>query len=645
MEKRNGSASGRNNSANKPKGFDRKGEGGGAGSFKKRDSSMGEDRPFKKRDNATGGDRPFKKRENSAGGERPFKKREETGGDRPFKKRDDAAGGRPYPKREGAPGGDRPFKKREDSGDKPFYKKDSAGGGDRPYKKREGGASGSEDKSYKSWESKGSSDRPYKKRDGAAGGDKPYGKRSAGGDGDRKFSGGKSDGGDFKKKEYKKPFSKDGDGASAYGDKPYKKSFRDGDKPDRYESKKGEGKPFPKSDDRKFTPASGGKFFAGKDVDGKKHDKKDGKGGEKENYYKNAHDEGYIDESDDTSFDMHLLSKVSNPDRENTGITKKGSADKGNRKRVVKSDDKRPFKKNVEFKPFDRKNAKTGAGAAPKNVEKKRKDDLDDLDEEEEDEDDIEKYVSAGLPIPKKKPAQPSEPGSMPLNKYIAHSGVCSRRDAAIVVKEGKVKVNNEVILDPGHKVNEGDQVTLSDKKLTIQKGKVYILLNKPKDYITTNEDPQGRKTVMDLIEGAEADRLFPIGRLDRNTSGLLLITNDGDLAQKLSHPSYKIKKIYQVALDKPLSKADSEKIVEGIELEDGVAYVDALAYLENKNEIGLEIHSGKNRIVRRIFESLGYVVEKLDRMMYAGLTKKNLPRGKWRYLNEREIILLKHFK
>jgi 23S rRNA pseudouridine2605 synthase len=243
----------------------------------------------------------------------------------------------------------------------------------------------------------------------------------------------------------------------------------------------------------------------------------------------------------------------------------------------------------------------------------------------------------------KKRPETASYP--MPLNKYIAHSGECSRRDAAELVRQGKAKVNGELITDPGHKVNATDKITLSGKKLTPQKGLVYILLNKPKGFITTNEDEKGRKTVMDLIGNAGVGRVFSIGRLDRATTGLLLLTNDGALAQKLSHPSYNTKKVYHVTLDKPFTQADFEKVLAGVELEDGKAEVDEMAYLEKKNELGLEIHSGKNRIVRRIFESLGYVVEKLDRMMYAGLTKKNLPRGKWRFLDEREIVLLKHFK
>jgi 23S rRNA pseudouridine2605 synthase len=243
----------------------------------------------------------------------------------------------------------------------------------------------------------------------------------------------------------------------------------------------------------------------------------------------------------------------------------------------------------------------------------------------------------------KKPPVAANFP--MPLNKYIAHSGECSRRDAAELVHQGKAKVNGELIIDPGHKINETDKVTLSGKKLTLQTGMVYILLNKPKGFITTNDDPQGRRTVMELVASADVGRLYPVGRLDRATTGLLLMTNDGALAQKLSHPSGKIKKVYHVTLDKPLTQTDFDKIMEGIELEDGKSIIDEMAYLESKNEIGLEIHSGKNRIVRRTFESLGYVVEKLDRVMYAGLTKKNLPRSKWRFLDEREIILLKHFK
>lgn len=235
---------------------------------------------------------------------------------------------------------------------------------------------------------------------------------------------------------------------------------------------------------------------------------------------------------------------------------------------------------------------------------------------------------------------------NMPLNKYIAHCGVCSRRDAVELIKAGKATVNGETILEPGHKIKVKDEVTVNGKKVTPVKGLVYILLNKPKDYLTTTEDPQNRKTVLDLIKQATSERVYPVGRLDRNTSGVLLLTNDGELSQKLTHPSNEIKKVYAVSLDKPLTKAHFDAIVKGTELEDGPIQVDALAYTEagDKTQIGVEIHSGRNRIVRRIFEHYGYDVKGLDRVMFAGLTKKNVNRGKWRFLTEREVRELKFF-
>lgn len=233
----------------------------------------------------------------------------------------------------------------------------------------------------------------------------------------------------------------------------------------------------------------------------------------------------------------------------------------------------------------------------------------------------------------------------IPLNKYIAHSGVCSRRDAAELIKQGKATVNGKPVTEPGTRVAMSDTIKLNGKKITPSRHFVYILLNKPKDYITTTEDPQGRKTVLSLVKQATTERVYPVGRLDRNTSGVLLLTNDGDLAQKLAHPKHEIKKVYHVTLDRPLIKQDFEKIASGIQLEDGLATVDAIAYAEakDKTEVGLEIHSGRNRIVRRIFEHLGYDVRGLDRVMYAGLTKKNVQRGKWRLLNDKEIRILKY--
>jgi 23S rRNA pseudouridine2605 synthase len=234
----------------------------------------------------------------------------------------------------------------------------------------------------------------------------------------------------------------------------------------------------------------------------------------------------------------------------------------------------------------------------------------------------------------------------MPLNKFLAHSGISGRREAAEIVKQGKVKVNNVVITEPGHKVSLRDEIRVNGKKVFVSKNLVYILLNKPKDYITTTDDPQGRKTVLDIIGKATPERIYPVGRLDRNTSGVLLLTNDGELSQKLTHPSNNIKKVYAVTLNRPLEKKDFEKILKGVMLEDGMANVDALAYadIQDKTILGIEIHSGRNRIVRRIFEALGYDVKNLDRVIFAGLTKKNIERGKWRFLTEKEVRDLKHF-
>jgi 23S rRNA pseudouridine2605 synthase len=229
------------------------------------------------------------------------------------------------------------------------------------------------------------------------------------------------------------------------------------------------------------------------------------------------------------------------------------------------------------------------------------------------------------------------------LNRFLAHSGICSRREADEFIKAGLITVNGQVVKEMGIKVNPGDQVKYNGETIHSEK-KVYILLNKPKDYITSLEDEQRRKTVMDLIRNACPERVFPVGRLDRNTTGVLLLTNDGELAAKLIHPRYKKKKIYQVSLDKNLKTEDLQAIAKGITLEDGPVTPDVISYVEGhkKSEIGIELHSGRNRIVRKIFEYFGYKVIKLDRVYFAGLTKKNLPRGKWRFLTEQEVNALK---
>jgi len=545
------------------------------------------DEPVKKsvvrsQKNSTGG--PNKKSDSPHSAERPYKKRTEGGSDRPYKS-------------DRAESGDRPYQKRTEGGsNKPYGKSDRAGSGDRPYKKRVEGESDKPQGDWKKPYAKSEGDRPYKKR-AEGGGDKPQGdwkKPYAKSEGDRPYKKRAEGGSDKPQSDWKKPYAK------SEGDKPYGKSDRA--KSGARDEAKGEWKrPFPKAKEPKpeeRTIEDWKKPFT--KIDTKKPGKKKpgGKRGD-----------------DDT----------------------KQSSRAG----------KRPFQKKEADRSFDIAADKSDDSPSPFARKPRAPKEVDNRPERVKIR---EKEIESGLqsfhkPAKTSVSRSPEDAELMPLNKYVAHSGVCSRRDAAALVKEGKVMVNGEIILDPGHKVRTTDEVIFSDKKLVLQRENVYILLNKPKDYITTNDDPQGRKTVMELLMGQDADRLFPVGRLDRNTTGLLLITNDGELTQKLAHPSYNIKKVYQVTLDKPLTKADFEKIMDGLELEDGKVTVDAMAYLDTKKEIGLEIHTGKNRIVRRIFESLGYEVEKLDRVMYAGLTKKNLPRGKWRYLNEREIVLLKHFK
>ncbi len=231
------------------------------------------------------------------------------------------------------------------------------------------------------------------------------------------------------------------------------------------------------------------------------------------------------------------------------------------------------------------------------------------------------------------------------LNKYIANAGVCSRREADKLIEEREIKVNDKVVSELGYKVTSTDKVAYKGKVLNPEK-LIYVLLNKPRDFITTTDDPQERHTVMQLVAKACTERIYPVGRLDRNTTGLLLLTNDGDMAKKLSHPSHGVKKLYQVDIDKPILDEDFLKIQEGLPLEDGLAKVDEIGLVnDTRQSLGVQIHIGKNRIVRRIFEHLGYQVVKLDRVMYAGLTKKDLPRGNWRHLSSKEVIKLKHMK
>lgn len=244
---------------------------------------------------------------------------------------------------------------------------------------------------------------------------------------------------------------------------------------------------------------------------------------------------------------------------------------------------------------------------------------------------------------PNKKEAK--KPNEIRLNRFIANAGVCSRRDADNLIAGGKIKVNGKVVTEMGYKVKKTDKVEYQGKQLKSETHQ-YVLLNKPKGFVTTMKDPHAKRTVMELVEKACSERIYPVGRLDKETTGLLLFTNDGETAKKLTHPSHKVRKIYQVELDKPVTRDDFEKILNGLELEDGLAPVKELAVIGDDNRnLGIEVHIGRNRIVRRIFEHLGYDVKKLDRVMFGNLTKKNLPRGKFRHLNPKEVMALKGIK
>lgn len=256
------------------------------------------------------------------------------------------------------------------------------------------------------------------------------------------------------------------------------------------------------------------------------------------------------------------------------------------------------------------------------------------------------KYIDYKIKVKKGDPLPSFNEDQVRLNKYLSNAGVCSRREADVLIQTGVVTVNGKIITELGYKIAPDDVIQYDGETINAET-KRYVLLNKPKGFITTMDDPRGRKTVMTLVKKACRERIYPVGRLDRETTGLLLFTNDGDMAKKLTHPRYQAKKIYHVELNKPVTKEDMERLLKGVDLEDGKTRVDEVSYIENgsSSEVGVEIHSGKNRIVRRLFEAMGYVVVKLDRVQFAGLTKKDLPRGFYRHLTEQEISFLKMTK
>ena len=380
----------------------------------------------------------------------------------------------------------------------------------------------------------------------------------------------------------------------------------------------------PQSNDRKFSGKKDGKFsgngdrkFSG-DSDRKFSDKKDGK-------FSGNNDRKFSGDSDRKFSDKKDGKFSGNNDRKFSGDNDRKFSDKkdgkfsGNSDRKFSGDNDRKFSDKKDG-DFSERGSRDFAGSNDR------------------------KFTGNKYRKDIKKPVKVSnESDGIRLNKYISNSGICSRRDADKYIDAGSATVNGKVITEMGYKVKEDDEVRF-DGTLLNPETKRYILLNKPKNYITTMDDERGRRTVMDLIKPAAKERVYPVGRLDRNTTGLLLFTNDGEMARKLTHPKHKVRKIYHVSLDKKLSLSDFEKIANGFDLDGRKVLVDEISYIEGqkKSEIGLEIHSGRNRIVRRIFEHFGYTVGKLDRVSFAGLTKKDIARGRWRHLTQQELNYLK---
>ncbi len=538
-------------------------------------------------------DKPFERKGDvKPRGERSFDKPFEKRGDRP-ERGERPAFKKPY---------DKPFESKGDfkprgerSFDKPFEKR-----GDRP----ERGERPAFKKPYdKPFESKGdfkprgerSFDKPFEKR--AGGSERPY---------------------DREKRSFDKPFEKRGDRPER-GERPaFKKPYD---------------KPFESKDD--FKPRDEKSF----DKPFERRPRQDDKPYDREK----------------RSFDKPFERRDDRPerpyDREKRNFDKPFERRDDRPERSERPAFKKPFEKTDRDTPrsFDREQRSSDKPKRPRTADKP---DINDRRDRARDAElrrvgefkEAPRYDFSQAEERYAKKIQPkNDDGQIRLNKYIANAGLCSRREADGLIESGQITINGKVVTEMGHQVNPGEVVKYGNRVLNPEK-MVYILINKPKDYITTTDDPEGRHTVMELIAGACKERVYPVGRLDRNTTGLLLLTNDGELAEKLMHPSNEIQKIYQVELDKPITPEDFEKIKAGFDLEDGPIKPDDLAIVTpDAMVVGIEIHSGRNRIVRRIFESLGYEVLKLDRTVYGGLTKKELPRGKWRFLNEKEVVKMRY--
>lgn len=535
-------------------------------------------RPSRSREE--GNDRPGRSRED---GDRPSfsRGRSSERSDRGFSRDNDR---RPTRSRE--EGGDRPFRSREGDNDRPFRSRE--GGNDRPFRSREGG----NDRPFRSRE--GGNDRPFRSREG--GNDRPF--RSKEGGDDRPFR--SREGGD---------------------DRPSFNRGRSGDRPER-----GFGREDSRSRDDKPSFSRGGDRSFSRDDDRRPARRRDDD---------NDRPAPRRDDGDRPSY-----SRGRSNDKPEGRFNR--DDDRRPSRRREDGDAPRSFNDN-EFSDRPKRES-FGSDDRPRSAGRGRRPNPEQRHEHFE-----KKYASRDggrKSAPRKRNAStgPDLSGEIRLNRFISMAGIGSRREADDLITAGLITVNGTLVTELGSKVKPGDDVRYNGERIRNEKH-VYLLLNKPKDYITTADDPNERKTVMELIEGACPERVYPVGRLDRNTTGLLLFTNDGDVARYLTHPSSHVKKIYSVELDKNLKVADMKQLLEGVELEDGISRVDDIAFDgdgSDKKSVGVELHSGKNRVVRRLFEALGYDVKKLDRVGFAGLTKKDLPRGRWRFLDEKEIGFLK---
>ena len=538
----------------------------------------------------TGAGRDGNRSYNREGGERPYRPSyNREGGDRPYRPRFNANN----------EGGERPQRSYGDRsyGDRPQRPSYNREGGDRPYRPRFNNNNEGGERPQRPYNREGGSyDRPQRPRfNSGEGGERPsYGDRPQRPSYNR-------EGGD---RPYRPRFnSGEGGERPSYGDRPQRPSYNreGGDRPYRPRFNNGEGGDRPQrpsynreGGDRPYRPR-----FNNNNEGGERPQRPYNREGGEQRSYDRPQRPSYNREGGDRPYRPRFNNGEGGGYRSNNG---------GGGYRPRYNNDRqggyRPRPRTGDYDP----NAKY---SVKKQIEYK------------------EQFVDPNEPIR--------------LNKFLANAGVCSRREADEFITAGVVSVNGEVVTELGTKIKRSDVVKFHDEPVSIER-KVYVLLNKPKDTVTTSDDPQERRTVMDLVKGACNERIYPVGRLDRNTTGVLLLTNDGDLASKLTHPKFLKKKIYHVHLDKNLTKADMEQIAAGIQLEDGEIHADAISYTDDfkKDQVGIEIHSGKNRIVRRIFESLGYKVVKLDRVFFAGLTKKGLRRGDWRYLSEAEVNYLR---